>query len=422
MAMHKHARLRVIAWLGAMVFSVAAASPAGDDEFVQWARARMAPLDVAKPDFRALDEGISGARLIGVGESIHESRTFLTYRRLLLEDLVRRHRVTALVLESGLPEVMALDDYVKGKTAAVDFRAAAPGLGGMVELDEAIEWLRAWNAGSGKANPVSVHGADLSGRAGSMVPALDKIRELTGDRADVTAAVDRVRPIAMQVAGTWWRAADEKYTALAADSKSALSVGVNELAARVEALPRGDDRVAWARQLARTLQHHEEMLRLGAFAPKVPRDVALAENTLWVLDRAKPGERVVYWAHNAHVQRALARGPGLPPGSFPGSGLHFDKALGTRYYAIGTAYGGPSLEREKSALDPASVDAVLGMVSATPFVLALREPRPAPVAAWLAAERPMRFQVKHLIVPPGAFDALVYFDKAEPATWKPRAN
>ena len=83
---------------------------------------------------------------------------------------------------------------------------------------------------------------------------------------------------------------------------------------------------------------------------------------------------------NAPVQRVTIKGPPpLPAGEFPPSGLHFDRALGSRYYAIGTAYGGPSLDRQKSAVPVGSLDAVLGSISNTPFILPLGEP-PAPVA------------------------------------------
>src|SRR5262245_48196876 len=81
-----------------------------DAAFVEWAKGRMVPLESGKP-FTALDAGIADARLIGVGESVHEIQTFLTFRLELLQDLVRRHTVTALTLESGLPEAMAVDAY-----------------------------------------------------------------------------------------------------------------------------------------------------------------------------------------------------------------------------------------------------------------------------------------------------------------------
>ena len=391
-----------------------------DAAFVAWARGRMIPLDAAGEAFRSLDAGISAARLIGVGESVHEVQTFLTFRFQLLQDLVRRHRVTALVLESGLPEAMVLDDYVRGRTAAVDYDAALPaGFGSLGEIRRTMDWLREWNLGPGRARPVAVYGADLPARSGSMVPALDRLQELTAGDPDIKILIDAVRPLAVRVSGGWWRAATEKYSALPADAKAALTSDVSRLVEGVQRLSQGDaERLEWARRLALVVQQNEAMLRLGAFSPAAPRDQAMADNTLWVLGRLAPEERAVYWAHNAHVQRVPvqgSKGSALPPGSFPAAGTRFAAALGQQYFAIATAYGGPSMDN-KTPAEGGSVDATLEKVATGPFLLSLRtEPGSPAVASWLSEERSMRFQVGYLLVPLGAaFDAVAYFDRATP--------
>ena len=88
-----------------------------DDPLATWARERAVPVDA----FRTLDREIATARLIGVGESVPETEPFLSFRVKLFKELVKRHKVTALVLESGLPEVMAADDYVRGRASTIDF-------------------------------------------------------------------------------------------------------------------------------------------------------------------------------------------------------------------------------------------------------------------------------------------------------------
>jgi erythromycin esterase len=369
-----------------------------EDAFVTWARGRAVPID----SFRSLDAGIGKARLIGVGESVHEAEPFLSFRLQLLQDLVRRHRVTALVLESGLPEAMMVDDYVRGKTATIDFDAALPGgFGNLTEIRRTMEWLREWNRGPGRRRPVGVYGADLPARSGSMVPALDRLQELTAGDAGIRSAIDAIRPVAVQVSGAWWRPAIQKYDALPADAKTAFTADVKRL---VERVPSAN---AWARRLALVVQQNEEFLRLGAFHATAPRDVAMAANTLWVLGRLKRGERAVYWAHNAHVQRVPIEGPAVPPGSFPGSGKHFADALGSRYYAIATTYGGPSMD-DKTAAAAGSVDAAMESVARGSFLLTLHGIQ--------TEKRLMRFQVKYLLVPLGeAFDAVAHFERAVPA-------
>ena len=389
-----------------------------DTAFMEWARARVVPIDAEGRAFRALDAGIAEARLIGVGESVHEAEPFTSFRLQLLQDLVRRHRVTALVLESGLPEAMALDEYVRGRSATVDFDATLPGgFGALMEIRRTMEWLREWNLGPGRKRPVGVYGADLPARSGSMVPALDRLGELTAGNADVRSAIDSIRPLAAQIAAGWWKGAAQKYGALSAEEKAALTSGVNLLVERVNHLSTGDkDRLDWARRLALVAQQHETVLRLGAFAPDAPRDVAMTDNTLWALGRLAKGERAVYWAHNAHVQRVMVTGPPLPPGKFPSAGSRFRTALGKKYYAIATTYGGPSLD-DQTAATSGSVDAALETVGKGPFLLVLHGgKRPPAVDAWLSEERLMRFQVGYLNVALGpAFDAVAYFDRATKA-------
>jgi erythromycin esterase len=381
-----------------------------DTAFVTWARSRIVPLDSAGRAFRTLDGAIAEAQVIGVGESVHETEPFLSFRLQLLQDLVRRHRVTALVLESGMPEAMALDDYVRGRTATVDFDAALPGgFGALAEIRRTMEWLREWNLGPGRRRPVVVYGADLPGRSGSMVPALDRLQELTAGNPEIKAAIDAVRPAAVQVSAGWWKGAAQKYDALSVDAKAALTSDVNLLVERVNSHSKDE----WVRRLALVVRQNETTLRLGPFAPSAPRDEAMTDNTLWVLGRLGAGERLVYWAHNAHVQRVPVKGPPLPAGQWPSAGMRLSAALGKRYYAIATAYGGPSMD-DKTPAAGGSVDGALEAVAKGPFLLPLQTGRrSSAVAAWLSEERSMRFQVGYLVVPLGkAFDTVVYFGAA----------
>ncbi len=164
------------------------------------------------------------------------------------------------------------------------------------------------------------------------------------------------------------------------------------------------------------------MLRLGAYHPTNPRDLAMAANTEWVLARQRPGERVVLWAHNAHVQRVPIEGPPvLGGGATPSMGTMLGAKLGAGYVAIGTSYGGPSVD---SATAPVmgSVDELLSGVSkAAPFFIPLHQvPATGPIRTWLDTPRPMRFEVGHLKVALGqAFDGVMFFRRvrsADPAS------
>ena len=400
-----------------IAFVFAGTALADDASFVDWARQHAQPIEADGKAFASLDGRLEGVRLIGVGESVHEAEPFLSFRGALLQDLIRRNRVTALVLESGLPEVRAMDAYIKGRTSTVDFNAALPGGHGTLSgMRRTMEWLREWNLGAGREHPVSIYGADLPVRSGSMVPALDALAELARGNAEIESSIGEIRPIAQQVAHTWWKGAAGKYAPLPPESKAALASGVARLSAAVDRASDLDaERLEWARRNAFVVRQFEEMLRLGAFHPAMSRNRTMAGNAIWVVGRLPPGERAVFWAHNAHVQRARVKSPSLPPpGDYPSTGSFLHEALGKQYFAIGTAYGGPSLDKS-TAPESNGVDAALGEALQQPFLLGLAPDR-STAAKWLEVDRPMRFQVGSLTLALGsAFDAVAYFPAASRA-------
>ena len=392
-----------------------------DSTFVAWARSRATPLEsAANPmPFRALDPVVRDARIIGVGESVHEIHQFLELRFGLLRDLVERQRVTAVALESGLPEGMDLDAYVTGRSDSIDFTTAIDyGFGRFEEVRQAFRWLREWNLGRGRRRPVRVYGVDLPGSAGSFVPALDRLAVVIGSNApEARAVIDELRPLATRVVGGYWRPSAARYDSLSVSEKDSIRTGARRLVAAVgRARIEDGERAAWATRLAAVVAQAEQFLRVGALDSTNPRDSAMVDNTRWVLERVAPGDKLLLWAHNAHVQRAPIEGPPVPRGRTRNMGSMLSRLLGREYVAIGTAYGGPSVDSSTAPL-AGSVDQVLGEVGPARYLLPLGSAgAPEAVARWLAQSRPIRFQVSHLLVPlGGAFDAIVYFDRATPA-------
>jgi erythromycin esterase len=405
---------RSVLALAFVLLSVGRLDAQSDSGFARWVGARAIPLDASARAFRVLDSASGGARLIGVGESVHDVQQFMELRLTLLQHLVRHARVTALVLESGMPEAMAVDDWVRGRTDSVDFTTQlGPDYHGSDVARRAISWLREWNLGAGKAHPVAVYGADISiGDGRSMLPALDRLHAVAGTDARITAVIDSLRPLATRVAAPWWSGALRNYEALPPDAKARFTELTTRLVVAAREWRRGTrEQRAWAERLALVAQQDEVMLRRGPFSPEAPRDAAMAANTHWIVDRLPRGERAVLWAHNAHVQRTPIEGPSLPRGAFPSMGSRLGESLGAGYFAVGTAYGGPSVD-SASAPRAGSVDAALGGIAPAPYLVPLRgAPRTGMLGAWLHAERPMRFQVGHVVLPLArAFDALVYFD------------
>lgn len=409
--------LRVMLAIAAVMASVSRAPAQSDSVFGAWVSRHAVPIDSAGTSLPSLDRTVASARLVGIGESVHGMQEFTAFRVALLQDLVRRHRVTALILESGLPEATAIDDYVHGRSDTVDYATA---LGGEFAQSEvvrhAMQRLREWNLGAGRAHPVSVFGADVSiGDGRTMLPALEHLAHLVGNDETVAATLDSIRPIATRVGGSWLRAAQQNYQSLSVGDRARLQDLASRLVLETRHWTGGTpEQRAWAERFALLVEQDLRILQADLRSTENPRDLSMADNTRWLVDRLPRGERAVLWAHNAHVQRVAIKGPAVPAGVVANMGTRLGEELGPRYVAIGTAYGGPSADSAAAPV-PQSIDAVLGAsVRSAPSLLVLRgAPRPRDVEAWLQRDRPMRFQVGYLTLALAqAFDAVAYFDHA----------
>lgn len=64
-------------------------------------------------DLAVLRQVIGDARVVGLGESAHFVSEFYRLRDRVLRYLVRELEFSAFVLESGLPEGLGVDDWVR---------------------------------------------------------------------------------------------------------------------------------------------------------------------------------------------------------------------------------------------------------------------------------------------------------------------
>jgi len=355
---------------------------------------------------------VSTADVVGLGESVHGIEDFSAYRIAVLKRLIQHDRVTAVVLETGMPEATLADRYVRGETTTLDYRAALGGeFAASPSFHDFLVWLREWNEGAGRGSAVGIYGVDASiGDGATMVPALDLLG--ASGNADIRRLVDSIRPIALRVAAPWWGAAAKNYQALSDADRTGLTSLITQLIRTAEqSTDRNRDARQWDVQLARLLRQDQTILANDQSSGSNPRDLAMAENVLWLYRRLAPGQRAAVLTHDAHVQKTLIVGQQTPPGGVPNMGQALAAQLGARYLAIGTTYGGPAVDNSSAPL-PEAIDSILSNAAPAPFMIDLRElARHEEIAAWGNAVRPMRFQTGYLSVAPWrAFDVLVHFD------------
>ncbi|TQK70316.1 prolyl oligopeptidase family serine peptidase [Nocardioides sp. SLBN-35] len=264
---------------------------------------------MATPILERLRGAATGARVVALGEASHNVTELNELRDEALRMLVAEHGFTALVLESGFAEGLAVDAWVRGGPGRVEDvarDAISYGFGHSAVVHRQLSWLRSHGG-------VRVYGMDVPGGSTSPGPAvralLARIPAAAGDpdllrRSDLGGRVE----------------AAVRYAGLSGSARERLLADLRALAAR--GLAMGDP---VAERLAASVL---------AFADGQDRDRFMADTVRWVLERE---ERVLVSAHDGHVQRT-------PYDGLPTLGGLLADALGSDLLLVGTTFAsGPAV-------------------------------------------------------------------------------
>ena len=348
------------------------------DGFVAWAREAAVGDDLA-----GIERVIGDARVIALGEADHGVHEYLAYRNRLAKLLVEHHGVTAILLETGFTEAIAVDDYVTGASTATS-RDVAPAvfswamplaLRANIEL---VEWLRAHNAKA--ARKVHVYGIDVpGGRNGVYVEsrrAIDAALAYLATHDPIAHA--RIEP---RLRGLLPKFHTAGYLELDAGQRAQLTSVVAELLAAFKPLPD-------SAELRRARQHAAMGAVLESFFRQTRerstkqdladasldgiRDATMAANVMWALDAEGAGSRAFLFTHNAHARRAaMTAWPAAVP-SFVAMGQYLANSLHGKLVVIGFLHGdGPPT---------ATLDGLFARVGRPAFLVDLRA-APEPVRA-----------------------------------------
>ncbi len=282
-----------LAWLNAAVVPIATADPFATDN----------------ADLESLRAMIGNAHVVALGEATHGTREFFRMKDRILRFLVREMGFNAFAIEASWPEANRLDDYVRTGVGAPDTL-----LSGLYfwtwntqEVSDLIQGLRTYNAGVG-AGQIGFYGFDMQYPA----MALLNVRRFV-QRVD--SAADPEFAGWLECMATYgndsrgffptgtYRSAAPAYRDACHDN---LAQAYATLEQRRDAYETASSPAEFARALhsARVAIQYEEIA-----SGRSTRDVAMAENALWLLHELGPGKKIVLWAHNFHVStRAGAMG------------------------------------------------------------------------------------------------------------------
>lgn len=371
-------------------------------------------------DLAPLKAAIGDARVVAVGEATHGSAEFFHVRHRLLELLAGEMGFTALAVEAGWADAFAVDDYVVRGVG--DPEKALAGLHywalDTTEMLAIVQWMRRYNQDPSHRRKLRFRGVDCEFTPGSISAVIAYLRKVDPPSAGPAEAL--FAPISGLMASSTYPGVEPAVI-------ERTTRGVVDLLARFDA-----QRAAW---IARTgepawilARQHMNLIRQAEQSFREPgfRDVAMADNTRWILDHEPPGARVVVWAHNSHI---AAQQLGLSA-----MGRLLRERLGASYFTVGVTFGAGALRaldwsqgRREGPVQaitvgpppPRGLDAALGLAGLAAFALDVRATT-GPLGAWLdaktatwsvggiyngvAASGQMR-SVKR------SYDALVYLDR-----------
>jgi erythromycin esterase len=424
--------------------------------FQAWARVHvhaLGPTDqhlASKSDLATFRAVTRGARVVAFGEPFHGGHEPLAFRNQLIRVAVTQLGFSAVALETDLTTSKRLYDHVLERSTegdAVLRESFSYGFGSLPENIELIEWLRSYNAAQPSFRKVHFYGVDLAGQflpyayrsVEAVLNVLDESDpELRAQYQDVLAGLR-----------------SDKYPALTIGERNAITAKIHDLIAVVKrgrtslSARTSVDDFDWVLQQAFNAAQDDAFLRalpadfnrdLLRTSPENihpsdrwqvvqdMREVAIADNVRWVEQRERSRGRVLFFAHNSHVQTdVFALGsPGRPiawpvPRWRP-AGSFLRSAYGRDLVVIGTFFGrGLRFEpgEAPAAPDPAGTDGLLASLSVPRFIMNLHELPPGPLREWFETAAPTRCcrsaADMAMVSALTSFDDILYLDVITPS-------
>lgn len=327
---------------------------------------------------RAVDQLLpalgAAVELLALGEALHGGEEILLLRNRLFRHLAERHGYAAIAVESSFTRGFAADAFCQGNATWDDVGSAgfSHGFGKLDANRELLEWMRDRNATVAPERRLRLYGFDIPGDTGPISPSEALAVAIQGlatvDPAAASAAQAKTTDLVGEQA-RWtnpmaWMNPATSAPLLADASKLRVEAQklVLALRSRRASFPNPD---AYAKALRHAEVAREQAnfflaLGSGKYADSLAaRDVVMAGNLEYVVDRERPRGKVLAFAHNAHLQKGKCSLPiGDQLSEWWPAGSHLAQTLGPRYAAIATGLGA-SPENGIASAEPGSLEATL---------------------------------------------------------------
>ena len=267
-------------------------------------------------DLTPLQSMIGNASMVALGEGTHGTHEFFTMKLRIIDFLARTMGFDVLGWEAPFPLVNRIDAYVQGgpgdpRAMLREMYALHYDFWAVEEMLAVVEWMREYNAHRGERPAIHVAGADVSEPAAAARGVVEYLRIVDPPKAVLV---------------------EDQYVCI--EGSLQISDGCEVVAKRIrdELASREAELTATSSATAfHEALHHATVVVQSRWIHGPNREVALAENALWLREHRSAARKIILWAHNEHVSRSDSVWASEKP-----MGEAIADVIGNDYFAIST--------------------------------------------------------------------------------------
>ena len=399
--------------------------------FIEWANKNASEIETLElteqqNDLGQLKQIIGNAQVVCLGENRHDIHEQFLLKHRFIKYLVEELGFTTFILEASLPYSNQINEYILNGNGNIDeIMANMPGwfLWDTQEMLNIINWMQEYNENPKNVKKIQFHGIDITSPGYALNSIFNYLEKV--DPAILTKYQSKT--FAQNIIDdNYWPTSLQRYSELSKEEKEVLNNNYNEIYEQIkqneiEYISNSTDeeynwilRLAYSVNEANKMFSAEERIDIGLI-----RDNAMAQNTLWVIQNFSKDEKVIIWAHNAHIVKSEFEMTGKS-GSIKGMGYILNQELKDNMISIGASFNQGEFQNWNRSFPPAeenTLDGSLAKLNMKYFLLDLKgKTDNKDVTKWLNTDKVIRAQeVEMTCIPAKSFDAIYFIDNVSRA-------
>lgn len=392
--------------------------------FVKWAKKNTFEIETLEltekqNDLEQLEQIIGNAQVVCLGENRHDIHEQFLLKHRFIKYLVEELDFTTFILEASLPYSKQINEYILNGNGNIDeIMANMPGwfLWDTQEMLNIINWMQECNKNPKNVKKIQFHGIDITSPRYALNSIFNYLKKVDPTILKRYQSKTFAQDI---IDDNYWPTSLQRYSELSKEEKEDLNNNYNELYERIkqneiEYITHSTNeeynwilRLAYSVNEANRMFSADERIDIGLI-----RDNAMAQNTLWVIQNFSKDEKVIIWAHNAHIIKSEFEMTGESE-SIKGMGYILNQELKNNMISIGASFNQGEFQNWNRSFPPAeenTLDGALAKLNMKYFLLDLKgKTDNKDVISWLNTDKVIRAQeVEMTFIPAESFDA-IYF-------------